>query len=225
MPHQAMLLSYDAGNWQNPPRTVQVSLSADLVSAAAFPNKQLFILTSDGHVKSLMYGDGGNAAHPDDLSLQDPVALPLANDPANFSVDTPIVTAASQSSQIVTSAQTGTTLLAAGSVSNNLHLYVIDNPNHRVLDLKFVPSQSVNLTPVPTTTVPASTPTVSPAPPTGAGGVNPASLKLLQQFASTSILSAVKGAAVGSDGKQLYLLTQGGSMLTTVSSIDKAPSC
>ncbi len=224
-PHQATLLSYDAANWQNAPRKVQISLSADLVSVAAFPNKQLFVLTSDGHVKSLMYGDGGNAAHPDDLALQDPVSPPLANDAMNFNVDTFIVTADPPSSQVVTPAQTGMTLLAAGSVGDNPHLYVVDNPNHRVLDLKFVPSQSVNLTPPPTPTNEASTPTALPSPPSGAGVVNPASLKLLQQFASTSVLSAMKSAAVSSDGKQLYLLTQGGSMLTTVSSIDKAPSC
>jgi serine/threonine protein phosphatase PrpC len=223
--HQATIVSYDAANWQNPPHAVQVSLSADLVSAAAFPNKQMFLLTSDGHVKSLMYGDGGNATHPDDLSLQNPVSPPLVNDTTNFSVDTPIVTAAPQSSQVVTSAQSGMTLLTASSVGDNPHLYVVDNPNHRVLDLKFVPSQSVNVTPVPTSNPSASTPTASSTPPAGVGGVNPASLKLLQQFASTSILSAVKSAAVSSDGKQLSLLTQGGGMLTTVSSTDKAPSC
>jgi serine/threonine protein kinase len=223
-PHQAMLLSYDAANLPNPPHAVRVALSADMVSVAAFPNKQLFFLTSDGHVKRVMYGDGGNAEHPDDLSLQNPVSPPLANDPMNFSVDTPIVTAA-PSYQVVTSAQSGSTLLVASSASDNPHLYVVDNLNHRILDLKFVPGQSVNLTPSPTPTAVAGTPTATPTPSAGAGVFNPAALKLLQQFASTSILSSVKSATVSADGKDLYLLTQGGGTHTTISSIDKVPSC
>jgi hypothetical protein len=94
------------------------------------------------------------------------------------------------------------------------------------MDLEFLPGQSVNVpqtTPVPTPT--STTPGTSPTPSTGAGAVSQPSLKLKQQFASTNILSSVKSATVGSDGKQLYLLTQGGHTLTTISFIDKTPSC
>src|SRR5439155_1318254 len=100
----------------------------------------------------------------------------------------------------------------------------------RIMDLEFIPA--VNMpqttpapTPTSTTTTPTASPTASPTPSTGAGAVSQASLKLIQQFASTSILSSVKSATVSSDGKQLYLLTQTGSTLATISSIDKNPSC
>jgi hypothetical protein len=96
------------------------------------------------------------------------------------------------------------------------------------MDLDFLPGQSVDVpqtTPVPTSTSTTATPDASPTPSTGAGAVSQPSLKLIQQFASTNLLSSVKSATVGPDGKKLYLLTQDAGMLTAISSIDKAPSC
>jgi serine/threonine protein phosphatase PrpC len=227
-PHQAMLLSYDANNWHNAPQTVQVSISPDIVSVAAFPNKQLFLLTTDGHVKTLQYDANVNKPQPNEVSLQNPVSPPLANDRTGVPANTPIAVPVPQSSQVTPSARPGLNGLVAGSVGGNPRLYVVDTPNHRIMDLAFIPGQSVNVTqptpgPAPTSTV--TPPDASPTPSTGAGAVSQPALKLIQQFASTSILSAVKSATVDADGKQLYLLTQGGSTLTTISAIDKAPSC
>ncbi len=225
-PHKTMLLSYDAANWQNGPQKVQTALTPDIVSVAAFPNKRLFFLTSDGRVKSLTYGDG--TAHLEEVSLQNPVSPPLANDGTNFTLSTPIATPVPESTQVGTSAQLGLALLTSGSVGDNAHLYVVDNPNHRIMDLKFVPGQSVAVpqtTAVPTPTTVTSTPIPSPTSSSGAGVLNPSSLKLIQQFASPTLLSAVKSATIGSDGKDLYLLTQGGNMLITISAIDRASPC
>jgi serine/threonine protein phosphatase PrpC len=223
--HQATILYYDANNWHNAVQKAQISISPDIVSVAAFPNKQLFLLTSDGHVKNLLYSDGSTTP-PDEVLLQNPVALPLTNDGTNVTASTPIATPVPQPSQVGTRSFmdiSGLTLLAAGSIGSNgnPHLYVVDNPNHRVMDLEFIPSAPVNIAQI----TPAATPNASPTPSTGAGAVNPPSLQLIQQFASTSILSSVKNATVSSDGKHLYLLTQSGSTLTTISSLDKAPSC
>jgi serine/threonine protein phosphatase PrpC len=213
-PHQAMVLYYDANNSSNAAQKVQVSISPDVVSAAAFPNKQLFLLTSDGHIKSLLYGDNGNASAPDDISLQSPASPPLADDGTNFTPTEPIATPVPSSSQVGTFAKSDMTLLTAGSVGGNPHLYLVDNPNHRVMDLAFIAGQSVNVPPSGATT-----------PSTGGGAINPPSLKLMQQFASTSILSSMKSATVASDGEHLDLLTKGGNTLVTISSIDKARSC
>jgi hypothetical protein len=194
------------------------------VSVAAFPSKRLFFLMSDGHIKSLTYGDGSSASHLEDVSLQNPVSPPLVNDGTNFTLSTPIATPVPPSTQVTASAQLGLTFLTAGAVGDNPHLYVVDNPSHRIMDLKFIPSQAVNVpqtTPVPT----PSSMTSTPAPSSGAGVVNPSSLKLVQQFVSTTLLSAVKSATIGSDGKDLSLLTQGGSMLITISAIDKVSPC
>ena len=229
-PHQARILSYDASNWHNAGQPAQVSLSQDIVSVAAFPKKRLFLLMSDGHVRTLLYSDNGNALLPADVSLQNPVSPPLTTDGTNFAANTPITTPLPPSPQIATSATPDTTLLTAGLVGGTPHLYVVDNPNHRILDLQFLQGQPVNLpqtTPVPTPT-PATTPatvTPTPTPSTGVGAVSPSSLKVIQQFASNSLLSSVKSAAVSPDGKLLSLLTDGGNTLTTISTLDKVPSC
>src|SRR5204863_3596073 len=114
--HQTKILSYDATNWHIAGQPVQVSLPSDIVSVIAFPKKRLFLLTSDGHVKTLVYGDNGNEPPVDDLSLQNRVSPPLATDGTNFTATTPIATPVPQSSQIGTSATSDTTLLTAGPV-------------------------------------------------------------------------------------------------------------
>ena len=229
-PRQAIILGYDVANWHNPAQRIQISVPTDIVSVAAFPNRQLFLLTTDGHVKTLQYDPTVNNLLPYEVSLQNPVSPPLANDGRQFAVNTPIATPVPQSSRGGISALSDMNLLTTGLVGGNPHLYLVDNPNHRIMDLEFIPA--VNMpqttpapTPTSTTTTPTASPTASPTPSTGAGAVSQASLKLIQQFASTSILSSVKSATVSSDGKQLYLLTQTGSTLATISSIDKNPSC
>src|SRR5262249_34712984 len=87
---RAMLLSYDANNWHNAPQTVEISISPELVSVAAFPNKQLFLLTSDGHVKTLQYDANGNKPQPSEIALQSPVSPPLANDGTDLPANTPV---------------------------------------------------------------------------------------------------------------------------------------
>lgn len=224
--HQAMILYYDANNWHNAPQTVHFPIQPDVVSVAAAPGKQLFLLTSDGHLRILSYGDGGNLPQPDDVSLQNPVSPPLENNGTGFTVSTPIATPVPLSSQLGTSAQADLNFLTVSSVGSTLHLYVVDNPNHRIMDLEFLPAVAVTVpqtTPTPTPT--STTPAVSPTPPNGAGAVSQPSLKVVQQFASSSILSSVKSAMVNTDRKQLSLLTQGGGTLTTVSAIDRVPSC
>ena len=217
--HQALILYYDANNWHNAAQMLHIPIQPDIVSVAAFSGKQLFLLTSDGHVRILPFGDGGSMPQPNDLLLQNPVSPPLDNDGNNFRLSTPIATPGPQSSKVATSAVSGLTYLSAGSVGGNTHLFLVDNPNHRIMDLQFLPAVS--------TSTPQTTPTPlgTPTPSNGAGAVSQPSLKVIQQFASTSILSSVKGVTVTSEGKRLRLLTQGGGTLTTISSIDKAPSC
>jgi serine/threonine protein phosphatase PrpC len=222
-PHQILVQHYDATNWQaTPQQSAAIPLSSNLVSAVASVKKRLFLLTNDGHVKTLQYGDNGEVSAPEDLLLQKPVSPPLTTDGVNFTVSTPIPTAVPES-QIKTSPTPGTNFLSAGAGGDNPHLYLVDNPNHRILDLEFVPAQPVNV--APTTPVPAPAGTAAPTSSTGGGAVSQSSLKVDQQLVSSSILPSVKSATVGPDGKQLYLLQQDGRTLTTISSLDKKLTC
>jgi hypothetical protein len=214
--HQAMVLHYDANNWQKPPQSAEISLSSDMVSVVASAQKRLFLLTSDGLIKTLQYGENGGTPPVEDLSLQNPVSPPLALDETKFAVSTPIATAVPASSQVITSSTSNKNVLVVGSVNEKLHLYLVDNSNHRIMDLEFQPGQ-----PVPTATSATATSTSS----TGGGAVSQPSLRVDHQFVFSTVLPSIQSATVGPDGKQLHLLQQDGHAITTISSLDTVPSC
>jgi hypothetical protein len=101
-------------------------------------------------------------------------------------------------------------------VADNAHLYLVDPSNHRIVDLEFIAGRPVSVAP--------TTPTATSTTPSN-GAVSQPSLKVMHQITSKSLLSSVKNATVAANGKQLYLLTQDGGTLTTISSLDKTPSC
>jgi len=169
---------------------------------------------------------GSSAAQPMEIRVQHPVLPPLSESNTLFSLATPVATPVLQSLQSdklsgLSSLVIGPAPANAGNATNATlpHLYAVDNQSHRILDLSFVPSQSVN---VPQAT---STPLVATSTPsTGVGAVNPPSLQLQQQFASTTLLSSMISATPTPDGKNLSVLTNEGRTLTTISSLEKVPS-
>ena len=239
-PNQAQFLYYDANNWHNVVHSAQISVSSSIVSVAAFPNRQIFLTTSDGQVKVLPFGNGGNSLQTEPVILQNSARPPLAIDPSNFTFSTPVATPLPQPTPVSNHSFLSVphlSFLAVGSstASGLPHLYIVDNTYHRVLAFAFTPGSAVNvpqttLTPgVTPTPAPKATSTGSPVPiptpSTGSGAFNSPSLQLIQQFASPTILASMTGAAISLDGKQLSLLTQGGSTLTSITSLDQVPAC
>src|SRR5438094_7836580 len=142
-----------------------ISISTGVVSVAAFPNHQLFLLLSDGSVQSLQ-GLGGNQK-PESVLLQQPIAPSLPRSPKEFTstVTVPTASGLAQSQSFLNVSQAK--LLVAGSLANMPHLYLVDGLSHRVLDLLGVPAAPASGT--PTGSVTTATSTTGGA--TGSGGV------------------------------------------------------
>ncbi len=218
-PNQAKILDYNTEKWHDEPQSFSIS-SPEPVSIVPFPNKQLFLLTSDGAVKSLQLGSSmSNPSNPlpQPVVVQSPITPPLTLDTQNATWSTPLaVTPTAQ--PVAISPQTvpltilnvpGAVGLAANTMNNVSHLYVVDNAHHRVLDFNPVPTSAS--TPSSTTPTPAPTPTQGDA---GGKVVNIPSgsvmMQLNQQYVSASVLPSVKSAIVDPASTQLDLLTLDG---------------
>ncbi len=222
------ILNYKSDHLMDEPQHAQISVSAPLISAAAFPNQQLFLLTQDGHVKSLLFsGDGSNKPSALDITLPGAIATPVGVDAQGFEWNTPLVVPTTPSSRVIQQPFaniTGATLLATGSIKQTMFLFVVDNSNHRVLQLKYMPSTSTS--PSVANPIDGATPTPAATPPTqqpgGAAVASP--LQYAKQYVSTS-LSSVKSIMAASNREGLTLLTQThGNALSQVS-IDLTHTC
>ena len=187
-PNLATILDYNVDDLKAAPQHSQISISTSLTSVAAFPNKQLFLLSSDGNVQSLQFSGTSNVL-PGSVVVQSPIVTPLAMDTQNVALDTsiatPVVPASPAPQQsFLTVPAGGGNLMMAGSVNNTPHLYIVDVTNHRVLDL------------------------IEPAAKNVGGGVATVMVQLSQQYASPTMLALVKGVALDPTGTQLNLLTQ-----------------
>jgi serine/threonine protein phosphatase PrpC len=220
--NQAMILDYKADKLQDAPQKAKISISTGLIGVAAFPNKQLFLLHTDGTVKSLQVG----SASPSEIDVQSTqsIATPWPVDAQQFTPATPIVAPPAPAKNkllsvpvpIVTTPPQS--FLTAGQVDNAAHLYITDNANHRVLDFTMATVGSTNQA-APTTTSASST----PAPPAAGGGmVSPGGgtgevdMQLMQQYTSPSVLPAVRSSVIDPEGKQLDLMTMDGNTYASV---------
>src|SRR5260370_38144821 len=88
----ALILSYtlDPNGHLSGPKSIPISISAPIVSIAAFPN-QLFLVLFGGEVLSLPLFNRGQPV-PAGVLVQPPIAPPLATSATNFNVDTPVPT-------------------------------------------------------------------------------------------------------------------------------------
>jgi serine/threonine protein phosphatase PrpC len=212
--NQATVLNYNVNKLTTDPTLSPISISTGLVSAAALPSKQLFLLHSDGQIKSLSFV----TSKPLELNvlLQGSVATPWSQDAQTFNVATPVATPTAPIANILTIpapiAQTAQALLSASDINNVQHLYVADNTNHRVLDFVMKPAsaaQAVAATPTAVTTPnPAATPVRAGGGVIGsASGLNEASASLQRQYLSASVVSDVKGLSFDTRTNQINLLT------------------
>jgi serine/threonine protein phosphatase PrpC len=179
--------------------SARISISTEVLSMAAFPTHQLFLLLSDGSVQSLQVL-GGNQK-PESVLIAQPIASSLPVSAQEFipTVTVPTVNAVAQSPSFLTVSQAK--LLVAGSISNVPHLYLVDGLYHRVLDLLWMPAASPASIPTSSATTPSSTTGGA----TGSGGVI---MQVLAQYTSARLLAEVKSLVVNSKEAQLSLLTQ-----------------
>ena len=200
----ARILSYtlDTKDHLNMPQVIQFSISAPIVSIAAFP-KQLFLLLSSGEVQSLSLSNGGQSSLPTGVLVEPPIAPPLSTDAKEYqaSDSVPAATAVQPNGSVPLSVPsalpTKIATLSAGLVNNVLHLYIGDPINHRVLDV----AQPVVGGP--------ATPTPTPTPaPVGTSVATSVTLQLVQQYVSSTDLSLVKSLAADPQGNELTVLAQ-----------------
>ncbi|GCE17471.1 hypothetical protein [Dictyobacter kobayashii] len=186
------------------PETAHISISTGLVSAAALPNGQLFLLHSDGQIRSLQFStakplEGG-------VLVQQTVNTPWFQDAQTFNVATPVATPTAPIVKFLTipppTSQTRQSLLSVGMINNAAHLFVVDNTNHRVLN--FVVKPANNSTPAASATASATPNSV------GGGFIGPAnnlpSASLEQQYVSANVVNGVKSSAFDARTNQVNLL-------------------
>jgi serine/threonine protein phosphatase PrpC len=200
---------------------ITISVTHKLVSFAAFPNHQLFLLDSAGNVQSLQFADNQQASN---VVMQHPIANPLSVNSKSFSfnMDVPVPTQQTSSSLTLSPSTTQSIFLAAAMVNNVPHLYIVDSVNHRVIVLQTASSQATptaNATPTKqstpqtaaTTTATVSSNTVVES--NGQPGVA-TTMSLVQQYFSSDLLTVVQGVATNPKIPTLYLLTSNGQNTT-----------
>ncbi len=186
-PTSATILYYtiDAKNKLAPASTkYSTTFSTNpIASIAAFPNRQLFLLTKDGRVQSLTFS-GGTSAPSTPVVVDQNVATPLPFTANGFTPSTRLSVSNIQPSQSLQSLQlVGAKFLVAGSVGNLIHLFVLDDTTyHRVLDFEV----SKN----------ATSPTSSVA------------MKLDRQYVSSHLITNVQGLVPDPKAPSVFLIAQ-----------------
>jgi serine/threonine protein phosphatase PrpC len=207
--NQATILNYNVNNLNANPTRLPISISTGLVSAVALPSKQLFLLHSDGQIRSLNF----ETSKPFEMNvlLQGSVATPWSQDAQTFNVATPVATPTAPIANVLTipapNAQTAQELLSASDINNVQHLYVADNANHRVLDFTIKPAVTATSTPVATPTPAATSVRAGGGVIGSASGSDETSASLQRQYVSSSVVSDVKGLSFDARTNQINLLT------------------
>jgi hypothetical protein len=203
-----------------PPTSSTITVSNTIVSMAAFPTHQLFLLLADGTVQSLPFASGDHATTS--VLVQQPIAQPLPVSARDFTWTTPVptVTPGGTTSLSVPGATSPRTL-AVGLVNAVPHLYVLDATLRRILDLKVTDASTG---PVGTSLTPTATNT-------GGGAVNNASsvkLHLERQYASATLFTQARSMAIDPQSSQVNVVAQtspnASSMLSLVSFNASSPN-
>jgi serine/threonine protein phosphatase PrpC len=183
----------DTKNHLSTPKESQFSISAPLVSVAAFPS-QLFLLLLSGDVQSLSLAP---SSLPIPVFVGSQIAPPLGTSTKDFNAATPVPTVTpvdrneSIALSILNTTQVNPAMLTAGQMNGVPHLYIGDPANHRILNLESSPTGS--LTPTSTGT---------------AGNSNSVKLQLDQQYVSYTDFKQLESLAVDRKGDQLAALSR-----------------
>jgi serine/threonine protein phosphatase PrpC len=209
------ILDYTADKLTDAPRSRSITASNSVVSVAAFPGYLLFLLLADGSVQSLQFLD--QTQPPAAVLVPSAIASPLAVTASEFTPakDVPKVASVTQTrnTPLVLPGTPGTVMLAAGSINAGAtvpHLYIVDTPNHRILDLAQMSSTAKS------TEVQTPTPPITGSPPassTGVGGTavsspagNTVTLSLVTQYVSNSLFAQARSLSVDPKGTGVAVL-------------------
>jgi serine/threonine protein phosphatase PrpC len=210
----ARILSYvlDAKGHLSTPKKTEITISAPIVSIAAFPD-QLFFLLSTGNVQSSPLVNGSQLSSlPSSVLVQPPIALPLAMSVFTKGEVVPTVVPNNQQGSaalsVPSASPANSAMLIAGQVNHTPHLYIGDPMNHRVLDLDAGSGVQPSPTPSPTATNVAA---------------KSVKLQLVQQYVSSMDLSQMKSLAVDSQEMKLTVLSQKTLSMSSLVSISTAP--
>lgn len=204
------------GKFSTKPVSESLSASNAVVSVAAFPNKQLFILLADGSINSLQFTGSGDSLSGVSIAHAIPSPLPTGGSvtPA-FTVLTPVPTipaiAQHGKQPLSIGASTISTLVAVKS-GNTQHLYVMDAEAHRILDFTENASPTAGATPGSS----------GGSPGTGGGAIGTATpavspvvgFTLVGQYVSPALFSQLKSMAAAPDDSAWYIVGQGSSSST-----------
>ncbi len=231
-PNNATILSYSVDNKGNfhQGKSTQISISEPIGAIAAIPD-QLFLLMEDGELLSLPITNQTLANVPVSVLTNAPIKPPLATGSQDFTASTsvPTITPVPQEGSIPLKvsglATNSQATLSAGWVTgtngtSQIHLFIGDQTNHRVLDLTTQPLQ-----PIAIAGAPGSTPTATAT----SSGSSPSSITLYlgPQYVSPAYFNPVKGVAIDPSGTSIYILgqnTQNGESLAAVSTQNACPS-
>lgn len=196
------------------PVRIPFSTSPSVVSVAAFPGHQLFLLLQDGTIQNLQLDANVPAATT--VFVQHPLATPLSVNASRYSagmtVPTATVSSTSGSGNIPLNVFNASQLTAGAAPDGSQpHLYVVDPSKYRLLDLQVSPSSLTAVTPVPTTTTTASSGNGG-----SVAGASNVTMQLQHQYVSTSLFTHLQSVATDPKGLPIYALTQ--SQATTAAS-------
>jgi len=183
----------DTKNRLSAPKESQFSISAPLVSIAAFPG-QLFLLLSNGDVKSLSLAP---SSLPMPVLVEPQIALPLEVSAKDFNRETTVPKVTSVDSRVSTplsipsTTQSNPATLTTSQINGVPHLYIGDPTYSRILDLESTPTGSLTPTSAGTT-----------------GNSNSVKLQLDQQYVSYANFKQLKSISRDQRGSQLAVLTQ-----------------
>lgn len=209
------------------PTSITVSISNKLMSMAAFPNHQLFLLDGSGNVQSLQFAN--TTQQPSSVVLPHPLADPLSANAKSFSfkMNVPVPSQQTSSSLTFSPSATQTIFLTTNLVNNVPRLYIVDSAEHRVIALQTASnstSATASVTPTnqatqqtakatATATVTATAAATATSNPVVASNGQPgasATMSLVQQYVSSDQVASVKGVATNPKIATVYLLNSTG---------------
>ena len=189
--------------------------SQPIVSLAAFPSHQVFLLQAGGLMQSIQISNGNQVATS--VLVTDPINPPLSGNVQNFTVQTPVPTVpTSGSTSLSLPGTNSSSALAVGTPAPGTlpHLYIMDATLQRVLDLQVAQGGTAGGVTPPVATATASSNK-------GGGGIisSPSSkLQLVKQYASSSLFAQMKSLTVDSPDAQVNVLAQNSASTLSLTS-------
>jgi len=170
-------------------------------------------LNEQGQVMSLQLAPASSTVKPAlaTVVMKTAIAAPLPTDAGSYITATPVPTPTGQVAPFLSLPRAA--LVTAGQVGKDVHLYVVDGQNHRILDLQQDSGSSAGGTPTAGATSPASSPTVTGTHTNDGGGVvsNQITMQLKQQYVSSDQFAGVKSIVTNPKSAGFSVLVQSGS--------------